>query len=65
MRFPNNALGLFDCGTTLPARDELEAVGSEGSVFVDDPWFCRNPIIQLRRDGDLDRLPCSGGPVPP
>ena len=56
MRFPNNALGLFDCGTALPARDELEAVGSEGSVFVDDPWFCRNPIIQLRRDGDLEQI---------
>jgi xylose dehydrogenase (NAD/NADP) len=56
MRFPNNALGLFDCGTALPARDELEAVGSEGSVFVDDPWFCRNPIIQLRRHGDLEQI---------
>ena len=56
MRFPNNALGLFDCGTALPARDELEAVGSEGSVFVDDPWFCRKPIIELRRHGALEQI---------
>ena len=56
MRFPNNALGLFDCGTALPARDELEAVGSEGSVFVEDPWFCRNPIIELRRHGALEQI---------
>ena len=56
MRFPNNALGLFDCGTALPARDELEAVGSEGSVFVEDPWFCRNPIIELRRHGGLEQI---------
>ena len=56
MRFPNNALALFDCGTALPARDELEAVGSEGSVFVEDPWFCRNPIIELRRHGALEQI---------
>jgi D-xylose 1-dehydrogenase (NADP+, D-xylono-1,5-lactone-forming) len=56
MRFPNHALGLFDCGTALPARDELEAVGSEGSVFVDDPWFCRKPVIQLRRHDAIEQI---------
>ena len=56
MKFPNNALGLFDCGTALPRRDELEAIGSEGSVFIDDPWFCRKPIIELRRNGKLEQL---------
>ena len=56
MKFPNNALGLFDCGTALPARAELEAVGSEGSVFVEGPWFCRNPIIELRRHGALEQI---------
>ena len=36
-------LALFDCGTALPERDELEAIGSEGSLFLDDPWHCRTP----------------------
>ena len=31
----------FDCGTTLPERDELEAIGTEGSLFLDDPWHCQ------------------------
>ena len=26
LRFPGDVLALFDCGTSLPARDELEAI---------------------------------------
>ena len=40
MRFPGDVVALFDCGTSLPNRDELEAVGTEGSLFLDDPWHC-------------------------
>ena len=49
MRFPGDVLAQFDCGTALPERDELEAIGSEGSLFLDDPWHCREPVIELRR----------------
>ena len=41
LRFPGDVLAQFDCGTALPERDELEAIGSEGSLFLDDPWHCR------------------------
>jgi predicted dehydrogenase len=51
MRFPNDVIAAFDCGTALPNRDELEAIGSEGSLFLDDPWHCNVPVIELRRDG--------------
>jgi predicted dehydrogenase len=51
MRFPGDVFALFDCGTTLPHRDELEAIGTEGSLFLDDPWHCQRPVIELRRDG--------------
>jgi xylose dehydrogenase (NAD/NADP) len=54
MRFPGDVLATFDCGTALASRDELEAVGTEGSLFLDDPWHCRNPVIELRRDGDTE-----------
>jgi xylose dehydrogenase (NAD/NADP) len=37
-------------------RDELEAVGSEGSLFLDDPWHCHEPVIELRRDGAVERI---------
>jgi predicted dehydrogenase len=49
-------LAIFDCGTALTDRDELEAIGSEGSLFVDDPWHCREPAIELRRDEELERI---------
>jgi len=56
MRFPGDVVASFDCGTALPNRDELEAIGSEGSLFVDDPWHCLRPGIELRRDGDVERI---------
>jgi xylose dehydrogenase (NAD/NADP) len=56
MRFPGDRMALFDCGTSLPERDELEAIGSEGSLFVDDPWHCEEPVIELRRDDGVERI---------
>jgi xylose dehydrogenase (NAD/NADP) len=56
LRFPGDVVALFDCGTALPERDELEAVGSEGSLFLDDPWHCNLPVIELRRDGRVERI---------
>ena len=56
MRFPGDVLAMFDCGTALAERDELEAIGSAGSLFLDDPWHCVHPIIELRRGDDLERI---------
>jgi xylose dehydrogenase (NAD/NADP) len=56
LRFPGDVLALFDCATCLPDRDELEAIGSEGSLFLDDPWHCLNPVIELRREGAVERI---------
>jgi predicted dehydrogenase len=56
LRFPGDVIALFDCGTAMPERDELEAIGSEGSLFLDDPWHCLAPVIELRRDGRAERI---------
>jgi D-xylose 1-dehydrogenase (NADP+, D-xylono-1,5-lactone-forming) len=56
LRFPNDVLATFDCGTALPERDELEAIGSEGSLFLDDPWHCKTPVIEVRRDNEVERI---------
>jgi D-xylose 1-dehydrogenase (NADP+, D-xylono-1,5-lactone-forming) len=57
LRFPGNVIGLFHCGTALPEQDELEVIGSEGSLFLDDPWHCNVPVIELRRaDGSVERI---------
>jgi predicted dehydrogenase len=56
LHFPNDVVATFDCGTALPNRDELEAIGSEGSLFLDDPWHCRKPGIELRRGDSVERI---------
>jgi predicted dehydrogenase len=55
--FPEGVHAVFDCGLRMPNRATLEAVGTEGSLFVDDPWLCRRPGIDLRRGDDLERIP--------
>jgi predicted dehydrogenase len=56
LRFPGNVIGLFHCGTALPEQDELEVIGSEGSLFLDDPWHCNVPVIELRRGDGVERI---------
>jgi D-xylose 1-dehydrogenase (NADP+, D-xylono-1,5-lactone-forming) len=56
MRFPGNLLAQFDSGLVLPERDELEAIGEEGSLFLDDPWHCRRPVIELRTAGGVEEI---------
>jgi len=52
LSFGNGVYALVDCGTALPERDELEAIGTEGSLFLDDPWHCRKPVIEVRRGSE-------------
>jgi xylose dehydrogenase (NAD/NADP) len=56
MRLQNDVLAHFDAGLALADRDELEVVGEEGALFLDDPWHCRTPVIELRRDGEVQRI---------
>jgi xylose dehydrogenase (NAD/NADP) len=56
LRFPGDVLAIFDCGTALPERDELEVIGGDGSLFLDDPWHCINPVIEVRREDGTERI---------
>jgi predicted dehydrogenase len=56
LRFPRDVVAIFDVGTAMTERDELEAIGSEGSLFLDDPWHCKVPVIELRREGRVERI---------
>jgi xylose dehydrogenase (NAD/NADP) len=57
LRFPGDVLATFDCGMSYAARDELEAVGDEGSLFLDDPWHGREAVIEVRRpDRSTERV---------
>jgi predicted dehydrogenase len=56
MRHANDVISHFDCGLALDSRDLLEVVGDAGSLRLEDPWHCRNPGIDLIRDGTTERI---------
>jgi predicted dehydrogenase len=37
LRFPGDVLAHLDCGLAYAGGDHLEAVGTSGSLFLDDP----------------------------
>jgi predicted dehydrogenase len=51
LRFPGDVLAHFDCGLTYTGGGALEAVGTEGSFVLTDPWHANDAIIELRRGG--------------
>ena len=61
MHFPSGVHAQFDCGLQNADRDELEAVGSEGVLFLDDPWHARNPVIELRKGGQTKLIQVEPG----
>lgn len=57
LRFPGDLLAHLDCGLSYLGGDQLEAVGTEGSLFLDDPWHGREAVIEVRRaDGSVERV---------
>jgi D-xylose 1-dehydrogenase (NADP+, D-xylono-1,5-lactone-forming) len=54
MRFADDVLAHFDAGLALDTRDALEVVGDQGTLFLDDPWHCLEPVIALYRDGERE-----------
>ncbi|HEY6396423.1 MAG TPA: Gfo/Idh/MocA family oxidoreductase [Solirubrobacteraceae bacterium] len=56
MRCPADVVAHFDTGITMAERDQLEVVGEEGTLFLDDPWHCREPVIELRREQGVERI---------
>jgi predicted dehydrogenase len=58
LRFPGDVLGHFDCAFDLPIRTELEAVGSDGSLFMPQPFVADDVELELRRAGQVvERMP--------
>ena len=55
LAFDDSVLASFDCAIDLPVRSELEAIGSKGTLRVQDPWHCRQPTLRLQR-GDVVEL---------
>ena len=56
MRMGGVVLGQFECGFISPLRYELEVIGEDGSLFVDDPWHSLTPGIEVRRADGVERI---------
>ncbi len=56
MRCQGDVVAHFDAGIAMAERDELEVVGEDGTLFLDDPWHCREPVIELRREQGVERV---------
>jgi xylose dehydrogenase (NAD/NADP) len=63
LRFPGEVVAHFDCGFIVPYRDELEVVGDQASLFVDDPWHVHSPGIELRKETERDTIEVEQIPV--
>jgi len=54
LAFGGGVLAHIDCALDLPDRSELEAIGSDGSISVTEPWHCRWPGLSLRRGDEVE-----------
>jgi xylose dehydrogenase (NAD/NADP) len=56
VRLPNGVLGTFDAALDLPRADELELIGTEGTLRIPDPWICRTGYLELTRKGETEAV---------
>jgi D-xylose 1-dehydrogenase (NADP+, D-xylono-1,5-lactone-forming) len=54
LAFGGDVLAHIDCALDLPDRSELEAIGSDGSISVSDPWHCLRPGLRLSRGDQVE-----------
>ncbi|MDA0168732.1 Gfo/Idh/MocA family oxidoreductase [Solirubrobacter taibaiensis] len=55
LRFPGDVLATIDCGMDVHRRNQIEVVGSEGTILVPSPW--QTPLgarIELSRGDALE-----------
>jgi D-xylose 1-dehydrogenase (NADP+, D-xylono-1,5-lactone-forming) len=57
LRLPDGVLGTFDVALDLPRADELELIGTKGSLRIPDPWVCRVGRLELTRKGERELIP--------
>jgi D-xylose 1-dehydrogenase (NADP+, D-xylono-1,5-lactone-forming) len=56
MRMGGMVLGQFTCSFITQFTAELEVIGEQGSLYVDDPFLCRTSIIELRLGDETKQI---------
>ena len=57
LRLPDGVLGTFDAALDLPRADQLELIGTKGTLRIPDPWICRAGLLELIRKGETQEIP--------
>jgi predicted dehydrogenase len=61
MRFSSGLLAQFDCGLRSPERKYIEIIGSEGSLYVPQPFSPRtNERLEIRRGQKVETIRIRG-----
>jgi D-xylose 1-dehydrogenase (NADP+, D-xylono-1,5-lactone-forming) len=58
--FPGDLLAHFDCGIDVPDNSLLEVVGSRGTLRIPRPFLISEPVLELLRDGETERVEIAG-----
>jgi predicted dehydrogenase len=56
LRFADGVVSLMDSGIVVTPQERIEVVGDDGWLVLRDPWHCREPVIELHRDGAVERI---------
>jgi D-xylose 1-dehydrogenase (NADP+, D-xylono-1,5-lactone-forming) len=56
LQFADGVVAQFHCAFDLPYESRLEALGATGSALVREPWLCRDPHVELTREGSVERI---------
>jgi D-xylose 1-dehydrogenase (NADP+, D-xylono-1,5-lactone-forming) len=56
LRFPGGVLATIDSSLREAERAELEVVGDDGSLVFLDPWHGLDAVLEVRRDGAVERI---------
>ena len=51
-RHPGGVLSQFDIGFDMSRRDQIELIGTDGHIRIDDPWICGDGGVELVGAGD-------------
>jgi D-xylose 1-dehydrogenase (NADP+, D-xylono-1,5-lactone-forming) len=62
LRFPGDVVAVFHCSMDLPSRQELEVLGTEGTLLVQAPWRVDlGGDVLLTRDGSVEYVTVEEG----
>ena len=58
--FAADVLAHFDCGFDVPDNSLLEVVGSRGTLRIPRPFLISEPVLDLLRNGETERVEIAG-----